>query len=145
MHATLRKFSYPETLLWETDNWCVLRRPQQLTLGALMLVAKSDASSFAALPTAAYGELQMVTGKIEKSLREFRPYARINYVMLMMVDPHVHFHVLPRYETNQTFEALKFVDVAWPGPPDFKSHTPLPDNVAGELHKKLHYHFMHEG
>ena len=27
----------------------------------------------------------------------FCAYERINYLMLMMVDPHVHFHVIPRY------------------------------------------------
>jgi diadenosine tetraphosphate (Ap4A) HIT family hydrolase len=145
MHATLKKFGYPATLLWETENWCVLRRPQQLTLGALVLVAKSEAHSFAALPASAYAELQIVSGKIERALREFRPFARINYVMLMMLDPHVHFHVLPRYETSQTFGGATFADAAWPGPPDFKSHTVISEGIAVDLQSELHHHFMHEG
>ncbi len=144
MHATLKKFGYPASLLWETENWCVLLRPQQLTLGALVLVAKSEAPSFAALPAAAYGELQLLTRKIEKSLRQFRPFARINYIMLMMVDPHVHFHVLPRYETSESFGGVTFADAGWPGPPDFKSFTTITDEVAQTLYRDLRHHFMHD-
>ena len=38
--------------------------------------------------------------------------------MLMMVDPHVHFHVIPRYASQRDFLGLSFVDQDWPKPPD---------------------------
>ena len=40
MNATLTKFGYPGTLLHESEHWCVLMRPQQVTLGALVLAAR---------------------------------------------------------------------------------------------------------
>ena len=45
--------------------------------------------------------------------------------MLMMVDPHVHFHVLPRYAQTRVFDGVQFPDTGWPGPPDLKSATDL--------------------
>ena len=38
------------------------------------------------------------------------PEATSNYLMLMMVDPHVHFHVIPRYAAPQRFEDVDFPD-----------------------------------
>jgi diadenosine tetraphosphate (Ap4A) HIT family hydrolase len=37
--------------------------------------------------------------------------------MLMMVDPDVHFHVIPRYGADQEFDGLVYPDTGWPGPP----------------------------
>ena len=42
--------------------------------------------------------------------------------MLMMVDPDVHFHVIPRYSKPKQFGNIEFSDPGWPGPPDL-SHT----------------------
>ena len=38
--------------------------------------------------------------------------------MLMMVDPHVHFHVIPRYQNAPEFASVTTTDSDWPGPPD---------------------------
>ena len=62
-----------------------------------------------------------VTGHIETGLQEFRHYQRINYLMLMMVDKDVHFHVLPRYDTTQSFEGADYPDPGWPAVPDLSS------------------------
>ena len=47
-----------------------------------------------------------ITAEIEATLQPTIGYERINYLMLMMVDPHVHFHVFPRYEGARSFEDL---------------------------------------
>jgi diadenosine tetraphosphate (Ap4A) HIT family hydrolase len=120
MHATLAKFGFPQNEVASTAHWSVLLRPQQVTLGSLVLASKTDASAFSALPTLAYAELATATRMIEKGLRRFRLFDRINYLMLMMVDPHVHMHVLPRYATAPRFHDREIADVAWPGPPDLK-------------------------
>jgi diadenosine tetraphosphate (Ap4A) HIT family hydrolase len=120
-HATLTKFGYPETAVADFNHWVVVYRRQQVTLGSLVLIAKSGATSFAGLPSAAYAELEQVTRRIEAALTSFRTYDRINYIMLMMVDPQVHFHVIPRYREVQELAGVSFADSAWPGPPDFKS------------------------
>jgi diadenosine tetraphosphate (Ap4A) HIT family hydrolase len=141
MHSTLHKFGFPETVLATFEHWIILLRPQQVTLGSLVLIAKSEVSSFAALPRGAYAELEIVTRCIETSLRKFRNFEKINYIMLMMVDPHVHFHVFPRYNAAQTFSRLGFQDTGWPGPPDLKSGVTLTPDQIGLLVRDLSFFF----
>lgn len=118
MNATTHKFGYPDTLIAEYDHWLVLLRPAQPTAGSLVLAAKSDATAFGALDPAAYTELGKVTAAIEAALKEAVQYERINYLMLMMVDPHVHCHVIPRYERLRMLGGIGIEDSGWPGPPN---------------------------
>ena len=117
MNATIEKFGWPATLIAEFDHWLVLLRPAQPTLGSLVLAARSDATAFAGLPGEAHAELKRVTGAIEAALARFTGYARLNYLMLMMVDPHVHFHVIPRYEGAREWGGVAFPDAGWPAVP----------------------------
>lgn len=117
MNATIEKFGYPATLLREYEHWVVLLRPAQPTLGSMVLAAKSDAIAFADLPPEAFAELASVTRAIETVLRDFVDYAKLNYLMLMMVDPHVHFHVIPRYDGVREWQGLPFADKGWPAVP----------------------------
>ena len=117
MNVTIEKFGWPATLIAEFDHWLVLLRPAQPTLGSLVLAARSDATAFAGLPGEAHAELKRVTGAIEAALARFTGYARLNYLMLMMVDPHVHFHVIPRYEGAREWGGVAFPDAGWPAVP----------------------------
>ena len=117
MNLTIEKFGYPATLVREFDYWLVLLRPAQVTLGSLVLAAKSDATAYHQLPRKAFAEQADAVAAIERSLAAFCTYERINYLMLMMVDPNVHFHVIPRYSEPRVWAGVDFVDAGWPGPP----------------------------
>ncbi|MBO9724234.1 MAG: HIT family protein [Novosphingobium sp.] len=132
MNATIEKFGYPHTLVAEFAHWVVLARPAQPTLGSLVLAAKSDATAFGDLPGEAHAELKAVTAAIETALAGAVGYARLNYLMLMMVDPHVHFHVIPRYEGAREWQGREFVDCGWPKVPDLGHAVALEgDELAG--------------
>jgi len=133
MNATIEKFGYPATLVAETAHWLVLLRPAQPTLGSLVLAAKSDATAFGDLPGEAHAELKTVTAAIERMLGTFTRYAKLNYLMLMMVDPHVHFHVIPRYEGTRDWQGHSFVDAGWPKAPDLSQAVTLDDAEIAEL------------
>lgn len=133
MNATIEKFGFPATLVAEFDHWVVLLRPAQPTLGALVLAAKSYATAFGDLPAAAHAELKIATAAIEAALGQAVGYAKINYLMLMMVDPHVHFHVLPRYEGERGAEGLTIADAGWPGQPDLGQAVKLDDTQVAAL------------
>ena len=137
MNATIEKFGWPATLVKEFGHWVVLLRPAQPTLGSLVLAAKSDATAFGALPAEAHAELSIVTAAIEAALSDFTGYAKLNYLMLMMVDPHVHFHVIPRYEGAREWGGLEFTDAGWPAVPQLGEAVALTgeqiDALAGEL------------
>jgi diadenosine tetraphosphate (Ap4A) HIT family hydrolase len=117
MNETIKKFGYPATLIKEFEHWLILLRPAQPTLGSLVLAAKSDATAYSKLPRAAFAEQADAVAAIERSLGNFCSYERINYLMLMMVDPHVHFHVIPRYSRPREWNGIEFADAGWPGPP----------------------------
>ena len=118
MNETVRKFGYPETLIEEFDHWLVLLRPAQPTLGSLVLAAKSDVTAFADLPDAAFAELALVSRAIETALTAAVAHEKLNYLMLMMVDPHVHYHVIPRYSGMRAHDGVSFEDHGWPKLPD---------------------------
>jgi diadenosine tetraphosphate (Ap4A) HIT family hydrolase len=120
-NSTMIKFGYPEMLIKELDHWAVLLRTGQVTLGSLVLASRSDATAYSGLPAEAFAEQAVAVRRIEAALREFCRYERLNYLMLMMVDPHVHFHVIPRYSKPRTWQSLDFPDEGWPGPPHLKS------------------------
>ena len=117
MNATITRFGHPATLIAEHEHWVVLLRPDQPTLGSLVLAAKAEATAFHALPPAAFAEMGAVIVGIERALKAAVDYTKINYLMLMMVDPHVHFHVIPRYEGERTAEGVTVADAGWPKAP----------------------------
>jgi diadenosine tetraphosphate (Ap4A) HIT family hydrolase len=117
MNPTIEKFGYPATLVAEYQHWLVLLRPAQPTLGSLVLAARSDATAFSDLPPEAFAGLETAIGDIEQVLPGAVDYAKINYLMLMMVDSNVHFHVIPRYEGSRSAEGIEVEDAGWPKMP----------------------------
>ena len=117
MNETIRRFGYPATLIREYAHWVVLLRPAQPALGSLILAAKGEATSFAELTPEAFAELRRAVAEVELALGEAVRFEKINYLMLMMVDPHVHFHVLPRYDGERSACGVTVEDVGWPKTP----------------------------
>lgn len=99
----------------------------------MVLVCKEDATSFSAVSNAGFGELGGVVQDIERASKAFRSWDKINYLMLMMVDPNVHFHVLPRYAEEQEFDGTRYGDTGWPGQPDLSGGESLSPTQIGRL------------
>ena len=117
-NATEIKFGDPTTRLAQTDHWTVLLRPRQPTFGSLVLICREPVRSFAEVSAPGYIELRDVVRRIEATLQDVVAYERINYLMLMMVDPDVHFHVIPRYAQPRQFADMEFIDAGWPAMPN---------------------------
>src|SRR5438132_1191641 len=137
MNPTIEKFGWPATLIREFEHWLVLLRPAQVTLGSLVLAAKGEATAYADLPREAFAEQADAVRAIERALAGFVQYERINYLMLMMVDPEVHFHVIPRYSESRRWGGIEFPDSGWPGPPQLGSAVGLTPEQITQLTKKL--------
>jgi diadenosine tetraphosphate (Ap4A) HIT family hydrolase len=141
MNPTIEKFGYPATLIREFEHWLVLLRPAQVTLGSLVLAAKSDSRAFASLPRDAFAEQADVIAIVETALARFTDYERINYLMLMMVDPNVHFHVTPRYSKPRIWNGMEFADAGWPGPPQLDRTVKLDQEQLGMLVTEISANF----
>ncbi len=135
MNATIKKFGYPETLLKEYRHWVLLLRPAQVTAGSLILAAKGEFTAYGDLPADAFAEQGVIVTELETKLRDLVKMDKINYLMLMMVDPHVHFHIIPRYQGARSFVGLELADRGWPGPPDLKSAVELSAAAIGQAVK----------
>ncbi|MDP1558913.1 MAG: HIT family protein [Nitrosomonas sp.] len=118
LNATMRKFGAPQTVIRQFQYWSVMLRPAQATLGAMVLAAHEPARAFSELSPASFTELHEVTTQIEAALANAFHYDKLNYLMLMMVDPDVHFHVIPRYAQPMQFGNMEFIDSGWPAMPD---------------------------
>jgi len=131
-HATMTSFGYPATTVKEYVHWVVVVRPEQATLGSLVMICKEPARAFSNISAEAFAEQKKVVSDIESVLKqppfEFR---FINYLMLMMKDPHVHYHVVPRYFKDKGFKGIKFPDK--PGPPNLSVFAKLKPDTLQEL------------
>jgi diadenosine tetraphosphate (Ap4A) HIT family hydrolase len=85
----------------------------------------------------AFGELPGIIREIEAGVSRAFEYTKINYLMLMMVDPEVHFHVIPRYDTPRTFFQQQFLDHGWPGLPDLKNTNVISQEISQEIFGRL--------
>ncbi|MCB1684232.1 MAG: HIT family protein [Pseudomonadales bacterium] len=141
MNSTITRFGHPDSLVKEYEHWVVLLRPVQATLGALILACKGEAKAFADIGPAAFAELGTAVADIERSLGNLFGYQKLNYLMLMMVDPHVHFHVLPRYEDAKRYAGAEFTDPGWPGPPNIGHVNEISSTQTSELLMKLRQTF----
>jgi diadenosine tetraphosphate (Ap4A) HIT family hydrolase len=126
------KFDYPNNVIGETDHWIVQLRPDQVTLGALVLISREPVQSFGDVSIDGFTGLKAVCTKIETMLQSIVHYQKINYLMLMMVDNDVHFHVFPRYEGTKEMLGTSVVDAGWPGPPKL-DHAVTLDSAARDM------------
>ena len=67
-NATAVKFGHPASLIREYRHWLVLARPQQVTLGALVLVCTDAARAFSQISVRAFEELAQVTADLDAAL-----------------------------------------------------------------------------
>jgi diadenosine tetraphosphate (Ap4A) HIT family hydrolase len=138
MNSTIKKFGYPDTCVKEFHQWVILLRPQQVTLGSLVLICREEATAFSQISPQAFGELPGIIREMEASVARAFSYTKINYLMLMMVDPEVHFHVIPRYDGPRTVFQQQFLDHGWPGPPDLKNSNA----ISPEINQKILAHLQ---
>jgi len=112
------KFKTQEFNIYQSDHWVWSLRPVHSTLGAGVLSLKRYCEKMSDMTLAESEDLGRITKIIEASLMKSFSYDRINYLMLMMVDPHLHFHVFPRYNSERFFGDIGFVDSGWPKLPE---------------------------
>jgi len=109
------KFCVEELSIKVQEHWTLSLRPNQVTLGSMVISSNAGQTSFSSLPTlAAEGLLEMFRD-CERVAFGFGA-DKVNIMALMMVDPVVHFHVFPRYAKVVSFGGRKWEDAEWPAP-----------------------------
>lgn len=140
MNETITAFGYPQSLLKEFQHWVVLLRPKQVTVGSLVIAAKSDALHLGELTEEVWAEFSTVSRSVELALINAFKAEKFNYLALMMVDPNVHFHVIPRYSKSVDLLGVEFTDPEWPKKTEMNP-VEVTDSQQEELKRRLLAHF----
>jgi len=119
-------FQLDQLTVYRNTGWTWSVRPGQPTLGASVISLNRFAECLSDMTVDEAADFRDIVVKAETTLRQVFGYQKINYLMLMMVDAHVHYHVIPRYDAPQSFQGIDFVDNGWPKQPDLGT-----DNAEG--------------
>ena len=136
---TLKKFAYPQSLVKEYGHWLLLCRYQQPTLGSLILICKEEKTSFSEISQESFAEFGDIIKEVEPKLKSLFGLDKINYLMLMMHDPEVHFHIIPRYARDVKFDGVVFRDTGWPNAASLRDITEIGPETFDRLVKKLKF------
>ena len=110
---TLEKFGFPNSLVRTYKYWYVLLSPDQSILGSLIMLCREPATSFADLSEAAILEYGMVLKHITQVLCRKFDNDKSKYLMLMISDPAVHFHIIPKHENLVKCTGEIFTDLLY--------------------------------
>jgi len=111
------KFRVEELKVMGNPSWTWSVRPGQPTLGAGILSLNRYALKLSDVTGGEMQDLSDLVGVLEATIQAAFGHSIMNYLMLMMVDHHVHYHVIPRYEKTLSFAGKEWVDNGWPALP----------------------------
>lgn len=119
--AFVEKFRLAQLEVRRYRHWTWSVRPTQGTLAASVISLNRPAVAWSEVDAGENAGLSQVVTDVEAVIRRQFAYDKINYLMLMMVDEHVHFHVFPRYSSERQFGGRTWIDATWPKPPDLQA------------------------
>ncbi|MDX9847996.1 MAG: hypothetical protein RBT74_13520 [Tenuifilaceae bacterium] len=113
----VNKFQLNRLVVEFVGSWIISLRPQQPTIGSLVLTLNRECNRFGGITELEAIDLAKAFKRVELLLgNSFKPQ-KINYLALMMVDNQVHYHIIPRYESPVLLAGIKYYDKTWPKPP----------------------------
>lgn len=126
------KFHIQELTILETKHWVWSVRPMQPTIGCGILSMKRPAGAVSEMTEEEGADMVRMIRVIERTLTKTFHYQRVHYILYMLEDFHVHYHVLPRYDSERIFQERAYTDTAWPGLPSLVS-DPVPEETLYAL------------
>ena len=140
-----KKFMVEELKVFSTQDITVSVRPTQITLGSLIVSSNHQAYSFHELQDRSNNttDTTNVFSTIEKLLIKSYAPNLMNIMCLMLVDPIIHFHIFPRYDSERNFYNERWLDSCWPKPIDLSNiYPPTPDIILKEIKDDLRKIYM---
>ena len=137
LNPTLKKFHYPDSLIKEYKHWYLLLRPEQVTFGSMVLIEKDLKKKLSLINKNSFVELKLIVKKIENYFLNILKFNKINYLILMMKDPHTHIHIIPRHRKDKKFNKISIKDFAYPLPPNLFKKNKINQNDFFKLKEYL--------
>lgn len=135
-NSTIAKHVDDTLIIHQFNHWTLSYRKRQVTHYSLMLFANSNAKKISALESDLKESLGETISIIEHGLEIISKPKIINVQSVMLVDPHVHFHIIPRYQEKEK-------DPFWPDIADIKHDMNLTTAQREEQINQLRSQFNH--
>ncbi|TAN32627.1 HIT family protein [Patescibacteria group bacterium] len=104
-------FDEENNLIKEYQHWKLLiknRGPR--TLGNSVAVLKRHILRFSDITDEEMLDFAKLVRETENALKKSFNYDKIHWLMYMTKDPHVHFHIFPRYNEDKNFGGIQWMD-----------------------------------
>jgi len=125
-------FPVDETLL-RSDDFCrVIWVDDAHYPGFCRVILNAHVREMTDLPPEQRQRLMAVVFVVEAAVREIVQPDKINLASLGNIVPHVHWHVIPRWEND-----VNFPDAIWAAPRRAASSRPLPDEIRPRLAQRI--------
>jgi diadenosine tetraphosphate (Ap4A) HIT family hydrolase len=134
----INKFEVKSLSIHETPFWTWSLRPTQPTLGASVISLNHEASLLSDLHANESADLVKILALAQNRMLDRLLCQKVNIMMLMHFDTHLHFHVLPRYSKEQRMFGVDWKDTGWPGFPNGMS--PGESIVADAIRREIIAH-----
>lgn len=115
-HPIHHKFKVDEYLVKEYAHWTLSVRYDVATLGGCVAITKENHTHLRELSADEWTEFGELCKDFENATKKAFKAEKWNYLCLMMVDEHTHFHLLPRYSSPREFAGKEWEDRWWPRP-----------------------------
>lgn len=112
------KFRVSALKISENADWNWSLRPTQPTLGASVVSFKREAAALSDLGATESASLVEMLSACQATLSRTFGCDKINILLLMHFDSHLHFHLVPRYKSPVQAFDIEWNDTGWPGFPD---------------------------
>jgi len=122
------KFETERLLIARSAHWTWSARAKHTTLGAGVLSLNRYSTAFSDITPEEAADLAAISTTIERKLKQAFKAEKFNYLMLMMVDAHLHYHVIPRYSGTREFAERTWLDSGWPALPALKDSPNLSED-----------------
>jgi diadenosine tetraphosphate (Ap4A) HIT family hydrolase len=118
----INKFNLNELIVYQGTFWTWSLRTPHPTLGSSILFLNKPKNSLSEISDEENVEFLKIIKIIEFTLKLEFNYSKINYFCLMMFDPFVHFHIVPRYHTQYSYNNSFYIDDNYPKLPDLNNN-----------------------
>ncbi len=129
-------FAAEDLLVKNYTHWGLYVRNRNTTLGNCVAITKRHMERFSEIRPEEMKEFAHVVSDVEHALGAAFSPDKMNYQMLMMVDSHTHFHIIPRYASSREFAGRTWVDEGWPKLPG-PLQEPVSVNILQRVRDKL--------
>ena len=126
-------------IILASDFWTLVLNENQATLGRVFFALRRHETNVAALSDPEVLSLWAFVRETKAALTSLFAPDHFNFMFLMNLTPHVHFHIFPRYSDPREFAGQTLTDTKYGGHYDPDESRTLSADVEEQLVSSLRH------